>query len=243
MVCNISIGHPGYLSGCAPSQLLHTCSLAEYEKLEKSPSFHSNSWKYQCGQHFSHTKSKTQELLRGKSIPAKTRTYITWWHEQMEMHAVNFLHEVLTRLLPKRLAKGIALKPKVLASSWWEEIHTSAFVYSVSAPVKTPLWDIYMIPFSKDPAWQQRDGAVCFWGRSRVYFSNVQLFSPPLRQHHCHPNRCCHLHLWCVTLQEGTEGSAQAKTGHCLWLFDMWELHLFTCFIPFVLPWPPLLLD
>jgi len=25
----------GYLPGCAPSQLLHTCSLAEYEKLEK----------------------------------------------------------------------------------------------------------------------------------------------------------------------------------------------------------------
>jgi len=25
----------GYLPGCAPSQLLHTCLLTEYEKLEK----------------------------------------------------------------------------------------------------------------------------------------------------------------------------------------------------------------
>jgi len=35
MVWNISTGQLGCLSGCAPSQLLHTCSLAEYEKLEK----------------------------------------------------------------------------------------------------------------------------------------------------------------------------------------------------------------
>jgi len=34
MVCNV-ISQLGYLSGCAPSQLLHTCSLAAYEKLEK----------------------------------------------------------------------------------------------------------------------------------------------------------------------------------------------------------------
>jgi len=34
-VWNISIGQLGYLSGCVPSQLLHTCSLAEYKKLEK----------------------------------------------------------------------------------------------------------------------------------------------------------------------------------------------------------------
>jgi len=32
---NVSIGQLGYLSGCAPAQLLQTCSLAEYEKLEK----------------------------------------------------------------------------------------------------------------------------------------------------------------------------------------------------------------
>jgi len=31
----ISTDHLGCLSVCAPSQLLHTCSLAEYEKLEK----------------------------------------------------------------------------------------------------------------------------------------------------------------------------------------------------------------
>ena len=35
MVWNISIDQLGYLPVCAPSQLLHTCSLAEYEKLEK----------------------------------------------------------------------------------------------------------------------------------------------------------------------------------------------------------------
>jgi len=35
MVWNISIGQLGCLSCCAPSQLLHTCSLAEYDKLEK----------------------------------------------------------------------------------------------------------------------------------------------------------------------------------------------------------------
>jgi len=35
MVWNISISQLGCLSGCAPSQLLHICSLAEYEKLEK----------------------------------------------------------------------------------------------------------------------------------------------------------------------------------------------------------------
>jgi len=35
MVWNIFIDQLGWLSGCAPSQLLHTCSSAEYEKLEK----------------------------------------------------------------------------------------------------------------------------------------------------------------------------------------------------------------
>jgi len=33
MVWNISIGQTGYLSGSAPSQLLHICCLAEYEKV------------------------------------------------------------------------------------------------------------------------------------------------------------------------------------------------------------------
>jgi len=32
---DISIGQLGSLSGCAPSQLLHTCSLAEREEVEK----------------------------------------------------------------------------------------------------------------------------------------------------------------------------------------------------------------
>ena len=35
MVWNISIGQPGSLPGCAPSQLLHSRSWAEYEKLQK----------------------------------------------------------------------------------------------------------------------------------------------------------------------------------------------------------------
>jgi len=35
-VWNVSIDQLGYLSGYAPFQLLHTCSLGEYEKLEKS---------------------------------------------------------------------------------------------------------------------------------------------------------------------------------------------------------------
>jgi len=39
MLWNISIGQLGYLSVCAPSQLLHTCSLAEYERLEKILNF------------------------------------------------------------------------------------------------------------------------------------------------------------------------------------------------------------
>jgi len=39
IVWNSSIGQLGYPSGYAPSQLLHSCSLVEYEKLEsgKSP--------------------------------------------------------------------------------------------------------------------------------------------------------------------------------------------------------------
>jgi len=56
----------GWLPGCAPSQVLHICSLAEPEKLEKSPWFYSNSRKHPCYQQPSHTKSKTQQLLRGK---------------------------------------------------------------------------------------------------------------------------------------------------------------------------------
>jgi len=35
LVWNTSIGQLGFLSGCAPSQLLHTCSLAEYGRLEE----------------------------------------------------------------------------------------------------------------------------------------------------------------------------------------------------------------
>jgi len=35
IVWNISTGHLSCISGYAPSQLLHTCSLAEYGRLEK----------------------------------------------------------------------------------------------------------------------------------------------------------------------------------------------------------------
>jgi len=35
VVWSISTGQLGYLSSCAPSQLLHSCSLAEYRRLEK----------------------------------------------------------------------------------------------------------------------------------------------------------------------------------------------------------------
>jgi len=37
MVWNICTGQLGCLSGYAPSQLLHTSSLAEYKKLEQTP--------------------------------------------------------------------------------------------------------------------------------------------------------------------------------------------------------------
>ena len=66
MVWNNSIGLLGCLSGCAPCQLLPTCSSAEYEKLEKGSWFHSNNWKHQCYQHFSCSKCRRQQLLRGK---------------------------------------------------------------------------------------------------------------------------------------------------------------------------------
>jgi len=39
MVWNISVGQLGWLSGCAPSQLLHTCSLAEHGKLKEVLNF------------------------------------------------------------------------------------------------------------------------------------------------------------------------------------------------------------
>ena len=65
IVWNISIGQLGYLSGYALAQLPHTCSLAEFKKLEKSL-IYSNNRKHQCYQNSSHTKSKTQQLLRSK---------------------------------------------------------------------------------------------------------------------------------------------------------------------------------
>jgi len=74
-VWNISVGQPGYLPACAPSQLLHTCPLAECEKLEKVLYFRATAENHQCHQRSSPVKSKTQQLLGGKLtlIPAKTR--------------------------------------------------------------------------------------------------------------------------------------------------------------------------
>ena len=63
----------GWLPGCAPSQLLHTCSLAECGGLEESPWFHSNNWKHQCYQHSPHAESKTQQLLGGKLYPSRNQ--------------------------------------------------------------------------------------------------------------------------------------------------------------------------
>jgi len=49
----------GCLPGCIPSQLLDTCSLAEYGRLEINPWFHSNNWKHPSYQHSSCTEFKT----------------------------------------------------------------------------------------------------------------------------------------------------------------------------------------
>ena len=59
-----------YLSGCAPFHLLHTCSLAEYEKLEKVLDFIATS---ENTQHSSCTNSKTQQLLGGKLTPSQLK--------------------------------------------------------------------------------------------------------------------------------------------------------------------------
>jgi len=53
-------------AGCLAVLPRSTCSSDEYEKLEKSPSYHGNNGKHQCYQHSSPTKSKIQQLLRGK---------------------------------------------------------------------------------------------------------------------------------------------------------------------------------
>jgi len=52
----------GWLPGCAPSQLLHTCLLPEHEKLKKLHDFLATT-KNISFQHSSGTKSKTQRLL------------------------------------------------------------------------------------------------------------------------------------------------------------------------------------
>ena len=53
----------GWLPGSAASQLLHISWIWE---TEKSPWFRSNNRKHQCYQNSSGTKSRTQQLLRGK---------------------------------------------------------------------------------------------------------------------------------------------------------------------------------
>jgi len=67
MVRSISTGQLGCLSVCAPSQLLHTCLLAEYEKLEKVLDVIATTENISViNQHFYRTKSKPQQLLGGK---------------------------------------------------------------------------------------------------------------------------------------------------------------------------------
>jgi len=66
MVWNISIGQLGLAAWLcslpAPAHLLSSWIWGT----GKSPWFHSSNWKHQCYQHSSSTKSKTQQLLRGK---------------------------------------------------------------------------------------------------------------------------------------------------------------------------------
>jgi len=59
----------GWLPDPAPSQLLHTCSLAEYRRLKKKVlDFLATTKNIVYYQHSSRAKSKTQQLLGGKLI-------------------------------------------------------------------------------------------------------------------------------------------------------------------------------
>ena len=91
MVCSISNSQLGCLSGCAPSQLLHTCSLAGYEKLGKSPLFHSNKWKHQCYQHFSRTKSRMEKVLGGRLIMSQLKWGQPVLFQEMSVQFYTFL--------------------------------------------------------------------------------------------------------------------------------------------------------
>ena len=97
----------GWLPGCAPSQLLHTCSLDEYEKLEKSPCFHSNDKNLQCYQHFSPAKSKTQQLLEGKLSLSQLKPG----------HSSTSLGSLFQSLTPLSVKKG--LKGQIYAFFSW----------------------------------------------------------------------------------------------------------------------------
>lgn len=48
---------------------------------------------------------------------------IRWWRKQMEREAVNLFCYILEHLPLKGLAKGLALKTTILASSWWESLY------------------------------------------------------------------------------------------------------------------------
>jgi len=67
MVWNISTGQLGYLSGHAPSRLLHTCSSAEYEKLEEVLDFIATDENISVI-------NKKQQLLRGKLTLSQPKT-------------------------------------------------------------------------------------------------------------------------------------------------------------------------
>ena len=72
-VWNISIGQLRYLSGYAPSQLAHACSLAECKKPKKVLDFLATTENISY-QHSSHTTSKTQQLLRRKLTLSQLKT-------------------------------------------------------------------------------------------------------------------------------------------------------------------------
>jgi len=64
MIWNISNDQLGLATWLRTSQVPHTCLLAENGKLQKD--LFSNNYKCQHYQHYSHTKSKRQQLLGGE---------------------------------------------------------------------------------------------------------------------------------------------------------------------------------
>lgn len=151
--------------------------------------------------------------------------HVRWWRKQTEMQEVNIFHCILEHLPLKRLAEGIAVKTKVLTPSWREEIYTRVFFWPASASLKTHLWDVYMIPFCKDPS---LDGMVYFCSRTTVdvIYPTPKMASWPILVE-------LPFAPFTVFLYKEAGGD---QPGRCLWLLEMWESYLFLCFFPFVFP-------